>query len=100
MILNNWDPDLNVYMLTVWGIRIENVQHYTLIYAGQYQYSKKESVEHDATKPNNKKYNYRRINQSQDRTLYEGTQICMDILKRKLLKIFLPNAPKIARNSL
>ena len=87
-------------MLNVCQIRIENVQYQTFIYAGQYQYSKKESVEHDATKPSNKKNKYRRISSSQKHALYKGTQICMDILKRKLLKIFLPNAPKIARNYL
>ena len=87
MILNNWDPDL---------CGIENVQYYTFIYAGQYQYSKKESVEHDATKPRKKKNNNRRISHSQDRGSYKRSQICMDILKRNLLKIFIPNAPKIA----
>ena len=63
-------------------------------FTGQYQYSKKESFEHDAMTLTKKNNSYRRIDRSQE---YESSQICMDILKRNLLKLFLPNRPNIAR---
>ena len=65
------------------------------MYAGQYQYSNRESIEPDATKLSKEKNN--RISHSQEHASSEGGQTCMDILKRRLLKLFLPNTPKITR---